>query len=596
LPGRGVWVRAAGTAGPTPVAAAGNIAKMPGMADEARAIRTHDWCSSLPLRLLVYAVVLAAAAAALDGGVRLRRWAWDATTDVHFALSLHNAIQWGRYANQVGRVEVYDKLVETHGETGDFKGPAPFALDYPPLRLLIVQRWAAWADARFSTPGGPPVRWQNTWEFNRPMLRLNMACEMAAAAAMFLLVRHWVRRCAIAPPPKWAFVHWLQQRWRRWRGHQPGGTPSPEDTAPPDSRPPWHCGLGAGLLAAGLLWFNPAVIWNAHCFPQWDVWLLPSFLLAVYLCLRNWWLPAGVLVGIAAMAKGQILLVTPVILLWPLITMHFSAVLRMGIGLLLGMTLIASPWLVRTDAAWWFLAGTLVAAALTALLLLPLRAMPAWLSAVAGGALLLCVPLLGGSMAWYTVGLEYGTRHWKVLAWCRAANLGAILQQRYQWKWADTLDLADYLPLLSTPWVVEIRSLMIGGYVATLVLCAIALAWHARWHHRSFLFALTAPWVLMFALLPQMIDRYLVWAVATSAAVAAISMRGLLLHAALTVLAWMMMSLWMFQHARQAAMSQAWLKLVAGAYPDIGWAVITLAAVSLYLAIAPDRRRWQPLP
>lgn len=566
------------------------------MADGPPTSRWQQWRGALAVRLLAYGLVLAAVAAALHAGVRLRRWAWDATTDVHFALSLHNAIQWGRYANQVGRVEVYDKLVETHGETGDFKGPAPFALDYPPLRLLIVQRWAAWADAHFGTPGGPPVRWQNSWEFNRPMLRLNMACEMLAAAAMFLLVRHWVRRCAVAPPPKWAFVHWLQQRWARWRGHQPGGTPSPEDTAPPHGTPLWHCGLVPGLLAAALLWFNPAVIWNAHCFPQWDVWLLPSFLLAVYLCLRNGWLPAGVLIGSAAMAKGQILLVTPVILLWPLVTMHFSAVLRMGIGLVLGMTLIASPWLARTDAAWWFLAGTLAAAAVTALLLLPLRAMPAWLSAVAGGALLLCVPLFSGSMAWYTVGLEYGTRHWKVLAWCRAANLGAILQQRYRWKWADTLDLADYLPLLSTPWVVEIRALMIGGYVAALVLCAVALARHARWHNRSFLFALTAPWVLMFALLPQMIDRYLVWAVATSAAVAAISIRGLLLYGALTVLAWMMMALWMFHHARQAAMSQAWLKVLAGAYPDIGWAVITLAGVSLYLAIAPDRRRWQPLP
>ena len=44
---------------------------------------------------LAWMLVLLVAGAAVYGGIGLRRWAWDQTTDIRFTNSVNNAIRWG---------------------------------------------------------------------------------------------------------------------------------------------------------------------------------------------------------------------------------------------------------------------------------------------------------------------------------------------------------------------------------------------------------------------------------------------------------------------------------------------------------------------
>lgn len=224
-------------------------------------------------------LVLCILAAAFYYGVKLRRWAWDQSTEIRFINSVSNAIEWGRHANEVGVLKIYDNLVEQHGLEGDYNGPARFALDYAPLRLYIASAWAKWAQEKFPPPPGRPLVWQPEYEFTRPMLRLNMACEAMATFGMFLLVYHWVRVCKTPAPPRW----WKASLREAWGRDEPATRDLPSTV-----------GLFSALTASLLLWFNPAVILNAHVYPQWDVWLLPAFIFAIYFGMRSWWLPAGI--------------------------------------------------------------------------------------------------------------------------------------------------------------------------------------------------------------------------------------------------------------------------------------------------------------
>ena len=609
--------------------------------------------------LFAWSLVLVILLGAILCGINLRRWAWDQTTNIRFVNSVSNAIEWGRYANKVGVLQLYDSLLNEHGDAGDYNGPARFALDYPPLRLFIACQWTDWAQRTFPPPPGQQITWSRDYIFTRPMLLLNMAAELLSAIGMFLLVRRWVRTCK-APRP-------LQPSWRKrlclWRPSAPNWQPDDPSKAPP------LAGLVPATIAFLLVWFNPALIWNAQVYPQWDVWLLPSFLFAVYFALRNWWVPAGLVIGIAAMAKGQILFVAPMLVAWPLLRGWVWASARLLIGFAAGVGLVVWPWLLMKDPAYqWILrtglgmaimlpafflprrgrlwltirlvlsliGGTVIAwpwvrmqelqytawvLGLSLLLvagatLLPWRSLAAWLAFGWAGSLVLTVPIFGATMAWLWVGLMYGTRHWKQLFWCQAANLGAILQVRFQWRFESTLDLAGYLPW-NSPWVVPIRhfiasvletihlgdvmpvgdtcvvplrGVMTAGFVLTLILCTIGLTLQHRRRDYGFFYALMAPWLLAYAILPQMIERYLIWPAVICAAAASVRVGGFLLYLAITALGWIMMIHYMLKLAPRDVPKKQYLPYFEALFPDLGWAVLILAGVCLYLALRPTPR------
>jgi hypothetical protein len=442
-----------------------------------------------PRRLLIFLLIALAAAAVIDGGLRLRRRAWDASASAHFLPDIRNAYRWGRAANRLGYPNLY---LQRTGRQGSKR---KLQLDYPPLRLLIMERWAGWTRERF-----PEARkWQPSYEFNAPLLRLNSACELTAAVAVFFLVALWSRRAA-------------------------------GDRAPPGPRP-WIRGAGAALL----VWLNPALIWVAHCWPQWDAWGVAVYLLALLFASLGLWLAVGLALGVGALLKGQVLVVAAIFVLWPLFARNFAGAARVVLGLLLGLALGGAPWFLGTfasrrwafhpPAAFWVagvLAVTTLALAVWKRRNPEVRAAP-WLAAAAVAALVLCVPLFDADLSWLKVGFLFGSGHFPVLRMGRTPNLPALLEI-----WVPALE-GRATPLL--------RAALGLVYAAGLVLSARFIARAAREPHPRILAAFALPWLLSFALLPQMHERYLVYGAVVTAA-AAVALRGfVLIHLTLTAIA-----------------------------------------------------------
>jgi len=290
-------------------------------------------------QLAGWSILLAIASAALVAGLILRRFAWDQTEPIRYTADIDNAFRQGTRTLQSGYVERYDF---------EIANPDPrviMALDYAPGRLAIATLWSRWVHDHddgglrstaerirramrtpYSTLGAkskedlvaewpsefyPRVRSEKRqYELCQPMLMVNVTGEILSALAIFLLTR----RYTLGQPPVYRPVR----------------------------------GAILGFIAALFFWFNPALLSNAHCWPQWDSWVLPFFLWGVLLASLNWWFCAGMLIGAGAMFKGQILFGAPIFILWPLFQGRLMALVRWIIGLLFSTALATCVWLVRT--------------------------------------------------------------------------------------------------------------------------------------------------------------------------------------------------------------------------------------------------------
>jgi hypothetical protein len=226
---------------------------------------------------------------------------------------------------------------------------------------------------------------------------------------------------------------------------------------------------------------------------------------------------------------------------------------------------------------------------------LPRRAIASWACGVMAAAAFLCVPLFNGSMDWYQIGIVYPTRHWRALAWEGPSNLGMLLQDRWHWEWKNNINFADYIPFLHDPTTGPMRYLLVGLYAIAIAMCAVAVAMHIRRRDPKLLYALVAPWVLLFALMPQMLPRYLLWGTAFSSLVAAIGVEGFLLYLILTLISMINMAREQLSHAHENAgfitdYADQWFLWLRGPYPGLGWAVVLLAAIFLCVAVIPSRK------
>src|SRR5262249_35127850 len=150
---------------------------------------------------------------------------------------------------------------------------------------------------------------------------------------------------------------------------------------------------------ASVAWLEPSMILDAHGWPQWDVWVLPFYLLAVLAALKKRWFCCGCLLAAGAMFKGQLLFVTPFFVLWPLWQKRWTRALRVLAGFTATTALIVSPWLLRTPGAW---SAVAIVFALTLLFFLRHR-FPhagAWLAGATGFAVFVIGAFTGGSFAW----------------------------------------------------------------------------------------------------------------------------------------------------------------------------------------------------
>lgn len=567
-------------------------------------------------RALQWIAVIWIGVAALIAGVELRQWAFTATQAVRFRTDIDNALRQGGAvyydAMIAGRandpptlpailqayVARYDKVV-VNGRVVPTRGYA--RLDYPPARLLVMTLWSrtVLADGRQG--------WNDT--DLQPLLRFNAVLEFMGAMAVFFLVRHW-----------------------RMKSHGPGT---------------WNA-MWLPLIGGGLLWFNLAVIMNGHMWPQWDIWLLPWFLWACYFGSRNWWLAAGMTIGLGCMFKGQLLLGSPVLILWPLFMGNWGAVVRASVGLMAGVALAASPWLLAgSPHRLWLMAiafagvgcvvmgqllwrwrapeikygmeltpssrrrqiltgAAVVAAALLVLwpwmggyrgaspqiglliagiVLLPMvyprsLSWPTWCAALLGMGLWTGAMLFDGSFSWLKAGFLLGTDNYQTLSAGAVYNLGSILQRTWGWGLKEPVDWSGQTMQTTLRWVYGGATLLVG----------IAAAMQARRQSPRLLVALVAQWVVMYAVLGQMHERYILYGAAFSAALVAVSFGMTLMHLLLTAIS----AAGMWQTMERGPLQTWYLpelgKWIYPMHPGAGWMVMLIAAMFIVFALMPERR------
>jgi len=267
------------------------------------------------------------------------------------------------------------------------------------------------------------------------------------------------------------------------------------------------------------------MILDAHGWPQWDVWILPFYLFAALAALKNRWFVCGCLLAAGAMFKGQLLFVAPFFVLWPLWQKRWNRALAVLAGFIATAALIASPWLLHTPAAW----VALLAVTGFSWFLFLQRELPhrcAWISGIAGCAAFVIGAFTGGSFAWLQVGFLYGSEHYPYLVISSCYNLPSLLA-KVGWSLKDPFWSVHFGSLdfhLTLQWTLRLL------YVGALAVCAHGAGRQVRDRDPRVLIAITAPWLLMFALLGQMHERYLVWGAVVSAVALGVSLRLSIIH------------------------------------------------------------------
>jgi hypothetical protein len=241
-------------------------------------------------------------------GLAVRRAVWSITAPIRFG-DIQNGFYWAMQSSgPQGYLNQYEKMANEEANWGPW-------LDYAPLRLLVMNRWGTWVRRNFHQPAdyGQREQWSPEYAFNRPVLDFNTAMDALGAVCAFFLTRLWVIR--------------TRQRKK------------------PDDKPTQFTGVIPALVAALTLWFNPAMLLSAYGWPTWDAWIIPMYLLAALLASLDWWFCAGLAIALGAMFKGQQLTVAPVFILWALMLGQLGSAGRWCAGIIVGMGVIASPWL-----------------------------------------------------------------------------------------------------------------------------------------------------------------------------------------------------------------------------------------------------------
>jgi hypothetical protein len=436
------------------------------------------------------------------GGIQLRRWVGENTRHVRYQHDLVNALYWGNETlKEARRLSPDDATANSwagflrgyfalYDHVKNSASERVYHLDYPPLRLLLMAIWAKQVHNQF--PGldvGRP-KLVNT------LLKINILCELLSAVAIFFLVRLCVRQASSATRSRLMSGFSLKDRASIY-----------------------------GFAAATVAWFEPSMILDSHGWPQWDARILPFYLFAAFAVLKNRWFVCGCLLAAGSMFKGQLLLVTPFFLLWPLLQKQWIPTLRVLAGFTATAALIVSPWLLRSSEA-WIAIGAVVALSSLLVLRYKLPYRTAWLAGIAGCAIFIIGAFTGGSFAWLEIGFIYGSEHYPYLFISSCYNLASLLSD-LGWSLKDSLSSAHLGPLhfhLTLQWALRLL------YLGTLTLCAGGAARHLRNRDPRVLIAIATPWLLMFALLGQMHERYLMWGAVVSAVALGVSVRLSIVH------------------------------------------------------------------
>ena len=421
-------------------------------------------------RVAGIAALVITAAVLFWAGLSLRAQAWEWTMPIRFEADINNGYNWGQFAHRFGYFNVYDELGEPTRDHID-RGRA---VDYGPLRLGVMSAWVDWVHTHYpqATDREPSAA------FHAPLLWFNTAMETLTAIATFVLVM------LVAP----------RNAWRPW----------------------------VALIGAAITWFNPLIITNAHTWPQWDIWPMPFFLFAICCGLRRRWLIAGLLIGVGAMLKGQILMVAWMLPLWALFIGDWRGALRVCIGAAASVMLIGIVWelsvflpgpdglenlgehagasvrQIDLPAALW------CAMWLIAAIILPRRFSTTWLCLAIAASLGSTYLFFNASSYWLQSGLVVGTSHYMSMQMGTTSNLPAILAENYGWN--DPTDV-----VFGIKFPVTMRTLLLAIYFALSLWCVIRAAVHNRRGDPRVVLAICLPWLLFYCLPAQIHERYLIF-------------------------------------------------------------------------------------
>ena len=284
------------------------------------------------------------------------------------------------------------------------------------------------------------------------------------------------------------------------------------------------------MAAASVAWLEPSLILDAHAWPQWDVWCLPFFVFAALSASTGRWLRCGCLLALGAMFKGQLLIVAPFFLMWPMAGGQVRNALRALAGFSATVALVASPWLLPHPAACLGVAG-----ATAVFWFLPVvRRLPdkkAMLCAFFAAAALATAVLGHGSFAWAKTGFLYGADEYPNLIMGPCYNLPALLKSLVSPVRGPGIAQASGAGTTAqSPAIIALKWMLRLAYLGALWMCARGAARLARNRDPRMLIALATPWLLMFALLGQMHERYLMWGAVVSSTALAVNARSSLIH------------------------------------------------------------------
>jgi hypothetical protein len=225
-----------------------------------------------------------------------------------------------------------------------------------------------------------------------------------------------------------------------------------------------------------------------------------------------------------------------------------------------------------------------------------------WLGTMFAACLWGAAWIFNGDFSWWNVGFAYGARKWQQmqLGYQSLSNLSSVLAVRFGWRLHDPvaswhtprlgrLGAALHWSWLSDQVSLDLRQTVGLIFILSVAACTIGAGVHLRRRDPRFLIALTAPWVLMVALLTQMAARYTLLPAVMAASLVAVSMGMSLMQLLLTVLGCVMLGnqYLMFR----GYLGPVTLSMTQPTYPDLGWATLLVAAIFLYCAVAPGRRR-----
>ena len=549
-------------------------------------------------RVAIIFLLLLSAVPIVNYGIHIRPQIYSNTDGLHWG-DAYNAIQYGQGSIHYGLFHLYEPMYQAQRAGID---PLPdrtrTAMDYPPLRLMVVGAWARWAQ-RTNTANRLDYAGSGS-NVIIPMLRLNTASELISSILVFLLIRMWCIRANLAS------------------GRQM----------------PWWRGIPAGYIGALLMWFNPGLLWNSYAFPQWDTWIIPFFLSAVLMACVDWWFAAGLLIGMGAFLKGQMFIVAPLFIFWPLFQLKWDAAVRWLCGLAMISAAIALPFMepskaaliqflfavaalamsipfvirLRLDYRLLLVCGAIAGAlawpwnsdASIGFRIVPLglaglvwllryvrpRIVPHLFALVVAVLVFMLMPLHHASDFWFQVGFKHGTEKFPIVATAGTNNLPAILIRYFQI--GGTGEGQAETPV--DVWLLgqmQIRTLMIGLYGACLVLCSFSAARHMRKSDPRFLLAMATPWICSFALLTQLNNRYIVWAAGMSALLPAVGVGMTLLGILISFLAWEGVAQLMYNKYDAGSEISRYLNPLQ---TNLGWLLALAAAVYLYVMLVPRPR------